>query len=191
MKDWFLNLIEGNSNEVIKAGVTVLVIILTYVTVRLFRRYISLTGEKHHFAEQRTAGISKGGQTLIYIVSVGVISNVLGFGIQGIFLATSSFFALVGVAFFANWSILSNVTASVLLYFTFPYRIGDRLSVENEPKYNGILKDVTIMYLKIKTDGGSYVTLPSNVAIQKIITIQSEADYQREKEEADAKKIER
>ncbi|EDY83496.1 hypothetical protein VDG1235_3123 [Verrucomicrobiia bacterium DG1235] len=188
MKDTFWKLIEENSESLIKACITVFVLILTYISIRLFRRYIAATAEKHHFAPQRTSSISKVGQTLIYLLSIGIISNVLGFGIQGIFVATSSFFAIVGIAFFANWSILSNVTASVLIYFTFPYRIGDRLSVENDPKYNGTLYDVTLMYMKIKTDGGSYITLPANVAIQKIITIQSQADYQKALDEAAAEK---
>ncbi|MDQ8186633.1 mechanosensitive ion channel family protein [Pelagicoccus sp. SDUM812002] len=179
MKESILNFINESSEGLIKAGITLLVLILTHFFVRLYRRYIDRTSERHHFAPQRSNSISKAGQALIYIVSAAVISTVLGFGIRDIFLLTSSFFALVGVAFFAHWSILSNVTASIILYFTFPYRIGDRLLVENEPKYSGVLKDATLMYLKIQTDGGSYITLPANVAIQKLITILSESDYQK------------
>lgn len=183
MKENILNFISDTSSGLIKTGVTLLVIILTYFSIRLYRRYIDHTSERHHFAPQRSNSISKAGQALIYIVSIGIVSNVLGFGIQGIFIATSSFFAMVGIAFFAHWSILSNITASIILYFTFPYRIGDRLLIENEPKYSGILKDVTLMYLKIQTDGGSYITLPANVAIQKFITTLSQADYKKLLEE--------
>ncbi len=179
MKESFLNFVNESSQGLIKAGISLLVIILTYFSIRLYRRYIEHTSKRHNFAPQRTNSISKAGQTLIYLVAIGIVSNVLGFGIQGIFLATSSFFAMVGIAFFAHWSMLSNITASVILYFTFPYRIGDRLLIENEPKYSGILKDVTLMYLKIQTDGGSYITLPANVAIQKFITILSQADYEK------------
>ncbi|MBD5781283.1 mechanosensitive ion channel family protein [Pelagicoccus sp. NFK12] len=179
MKDSILNFINDYSEGLIKAGITVLVLILTHFSIRLYRRYISHTSERHRFAPQRSDSISKAGQALIYLVSVGIVSNVLGFGIQGIFVATSSFFAIVGVAFFAHWSILSNVTASIILYFTFPYRIGDRLLIENEPRYSGVLKDVTLMYLKIQTDGGSYITLPANVAIQKVITSLSKQDYEK------------
>ncbi len=179
MKESFLNFVNESSQGLVKAGISLLVIILTYFSIRLYRRYIESTGQRHNFAPQRTNSISKAGQALIYLVAIGIVSNVLGFGIQGIFLATSSLFAMVGIAFFAHWSMLSNITASIILYFTFPYRIGDRLLIENEPKYSGILKDVTLMYLKIQTDGGSYITLPANVAIQKFITTLSEADYQK------------
>lgn len=190
MKEHLLQFLDNSSEGIIKITVTFVVLVLTYIAIRLYRRYITATAARHCFAPQRTSSITKVGLALIYLVSIAVVSNVLGFGIQGIFVATSSFFALVGIAFFANWSILSNITASVILYFTFPYRIGNRIQIENEPKYSGILHDVTIMYLKIRTDGGSYITLPSNVAIQKIMTVQSEADYQKaqreaQKEEAD------
>lgn len=183
--------IDDSTEGVVKSAIIAVIVLLTYVSIRLFRRYVRATSAKHHFHEQRTDGIKKLGQGLIYLISLAIISNVLGFGIQGVFVATSSFFAIVGIAFFATWSILSNLTASILLYFTFPYRIGDRLVVENEPKFSGVLKDVTLTNLKIKTDGGSYITLPANVAIQKIITVQSEADYQKmlaeQEEKNDAK----
>lgn len=187
MKESIRQFIEESSESVIKAAIALFILLLTYFAARLYRRYINATSQRHHFAPHRSDSISKVGQVIIYMVSLLIISNVLGFGIQGIFFATSSFFALVGIAFFANWSILSNVTASVLLYFTFPYRIGDRILIENEPNHSGILKDVTLTYLKIQTDGGSYITLPANVAIQKIITVQSDSDYKKMLEEKEKK----
>jgi len=186
MRETIQQFIEGNSAWIIRATLSILILITAYLAARIYRRYISETAKRHEFAAHRSNNISKVGQVLIYFISILIISNVLGFGIQGIFLATSSFFAIVGVAFFATWSVLSNVTASLLLYFTFPYRIGDRILIDNEPNHSGKLTDVTLMYMKIQTDGGSYVTLPANVAIQKVITVQSETDYQKmlkEKEE--------
>lgn len=168
----------------IKAAVVLLLLGITFVGVRIFKNYIYAAGRKHHFAEQRTNSIAKIGQAVAYLLALAVVSNVLGFGIHGIFVATSSFFAIVGIAFFANWSILSNITASVIIYFTFPFRIGDRLVVDNDPLYTGILKDATLFYLKIETDRGSTITIPANVAIQKMIIIQSEADWKFAQEEA-------
>ncbi|MDQ8205210.1 mechanosensitive ion channel family protein [Pelagicoccus sp. SDUM812003] len=183
MPDLLKELFEQHYPTVLKAALAAALLIVTFVSLRIYKRYIYRTGEKHRFAVQRTDAISKLGQALIGFVSIFIVSNVLGFGIQGIFLATSSLFALVGIAFFANWSILSNITASVLIYFTFPFRIGDRLIVENDPKYCGILMDVTLFYLKIQNDRGSDITIPANVAIQKIITVQSEKDWQRLKQQ--------
>lgn len=183
MKTNILNVITQSSEGLIKAGVTLLVLLLTHIFIRLYRRYIERTSQRLHLAPQRSVGISKAGQTLIYLVAAAVISTVLGFGIKDVLFVTSSFFALVGIAFFAHWSILSNITASIILFFTFPYRIGDRLLVEGDLKNCGVLKDVTLMYLKIQTEGGSYITLPANVAIQKLITILSESDYRKLLEE--------
>lgn len=174
IKQFFID----NSDPLIRAGIAFFLLLATLLAIRIYKRYIRHTAEKHHFNERRANAISKFGTMAIYFVAIIAISNVLGFGIQGIFLATSSLFALVGVAFFANWSILSNVTASVIIYFTFPFRIGDRLLVENEPRFSGILKDVTLFYLKIQNDLGSEITIPANVAIQKIITIQTQADWE-------------
>src|SRR5690606_17086718 len=110
------------------------------------------------------------GRVLILLVAFAICSSILGFGVEGIFVATSSMFALIGIAFFAVWSILSNVTSSVILYFSFPFRIGDRIMIEGEPKHAGALRDITLFYLKIETDEGRIVSVPANVAMQKIIT---------------------
>lgn len=53
---------------------------------------------------------------LILALVVSLISD-LGFNDFGVFL--SSVFAVIGVALFAQWSILSNVTASIIVFFFF------------------------------------------------------------------------
>lgn len=181
-------LAEGRA-VLFRAAIIVATILFALLIRKLLLGYITNMAERRHIDERRTNGICKFTQTMVYAIAIVIVSNVLGFGIQGIFVATSSMFALIGIAFFANWSILSNITASVILYFSFPFRIGDRIAVENEPKFNGILKDVTLFYLRIQNDLGSVITIPANVAIQKIITIQTPKDRERELRELKAARL--
>lgn len=147
-----------------------LTVFATLAALRVLGRYLSEKAKRPHFDDRRLNAISKLGRGLILVVALALCSNILGFGVEGIFVATSSLFALIGIAFFAVWSILSNVTSSVILYFSFPFRIGDRISIENAPEQAGILRDITLFYLKIETDKGAIVSVPANVAMQRIIT---------------------
>ena len=70
---------------------------------------------------------------------------------MGFCVALGSTFAVVGVALFANWSILSNVTASFILYFTFPYKIGDRIRIHDKDlPVTAVIEDIKGFYTDSK-----------------------------------------
>lgn len=84
----------------------------------------------------------------------------------------SSVLAVLGIAFFAQWSILSNLTASIILFFSHPVRIGDRIRVlDKDFDWTGEVKDITGFYLFMATDRGENITLPTSMVIQKGIQI--------------------
>ncbi|NJM93630.1 MAG: mechanosensitive ion channel [Cytophagales bacterium] len=97
---------------------------------------------------------------------LGVIWNISFSGL-GVYFA--SFFAVAGVALFAHWSILSNITASVILYFYYPYQIGSRVKIiDGENSVMGVVKDLNLFAIKIETNDGE-VSYPNNLAVQKPI----------------------
>ncbi|MCF1427595.1 MAG: hypothetical protein LPD71_14335 [Shewanella sp.] len=65
---------------------------------------------------------------LLLFVTVSLVELTFSLGYQDVSLFLSSIFAVLGVALIAQWSILSNLTAGILI-FLFPYRIGERIKV--------------------------------------------------------------
>ncbi len=91
---------------------------------------------------------------------------------DGFSVALGSTFAVVGVALFANWSILSNVTASFILYFSFPYKIGDRVRVHDKDlPLTAVIEDIKAFYTVLRTAEGELVTYPNNLLMQKGVSI--------------------
>ncbi len=87
----------------------------------------------------------------------------------------SSVLAVIGIAFFAQWSILSNLTASIILFFSHPVRIGDRIRVlDKDFDWTGKVIDITGFYVFMTTDQGENITLPTSLVIQKGIQIMNE-----------------
>ncbi len=64
---------------------------------------------------------------LFYILAFVGISLIWGVNLKDFSLFLSSVLAVVGIGFVAQWSILSNLTASVILFFSHPLRLGDRI----------------------------------------------------------------
>ena len=84
----------------------------------------------------------------------------------------TSLITVLGIAFFAQWSILANITSSLILFFNHPVKIGQRIRVlDREYEIEGKLIDISFYFLYIKTDAGELVTIPTSVALQKTLII--------------------
>ena len=111
-----------------------------------------------------------------YVIwSLTVIAIVFVWGLsrgETFWVALGSTFAVVGVALFANWSILSNVTASFILYFTFPYKIGDRVRIHDKDlPVTAVIEDIKGFYTILRTAEGELITYPNNLLLQKGVSI--------------------
>ena len=66
------------------------------------------------------------------IIAFLIEAFVLGVRSEDLVVLFSSVFAILGITLFANWSILSNVTSGIVMFFSFPYRIGDKIQIHDK-----------------------------------------------------------
>ena len=84
----------------------------------------------------------------------------------------SSIFAVIGIAFFAQWSILSNVTSGIIMFFTFPYKIGDYVIIHDKDfPCEGFIEDIKTFHIILYTSGDSTITYPNSMMLQKGVSI--------------------
>jgi small-conductance mechanosensitive channel len=84
----------------------------------------------------------------------------------------TSTLTLVGVGFIAQWSILSNVTSSLILFFNHPMKLGHQIQVlDKEHDVKGTVVDISFFFMYIKTDDGDIVTIPTSVVLNKTIKL--------------------
>ncbi len=86
----------------------------------------------------------------------------------------TSVITVMGIAFFAQWSILSNITSSLILFFNHPVKIGQNIRVlDKEYDIEGKLVDISFYFLYIKTEADELITIPTSVALQKTIVVKN------------------
>lgn len=108
----------------------------------------------------------------LYFLFGTSLAVIWGVGIERLSFFVSSVFAVVGVGLFAQWSLLSNLTASAILFFSHPVRIGSRIRIlDADSDLIGEVTDITSFYFFIKTDKGQTITFPNNLIVQKGIEI--------------------
>jgi small-conductance mechanosensitive channel len=147
-----------------------LILLFYFIVASVKKSFIKRFGDKHRYRIKRTAYINKFLGILLFIVMITSQSIIWGIDFHGVYIFASSFFALVGIAFFASWSILSNITSSVMLFFSFPFRIDDKIKIlDSDNSVSGVIKDMTLLHILIEDENGNLVTYPNILALQKAI----------------------
>ena len=155
--------------EAIATGLVFLIVIfLRLIVTKAVRRY----SKSHTGIEKRTNLVIKYIHLLISILAV--ISLIVIWGVQknDILITLSSIATVVGVAMFAQWSILSNITSGIILFFSFPFRIGDVIKVHDKDfPFEGEIIDINAFHTDLITKDGELMVYPNNLLLQKGISI--------------------
>ena len=155
--------------ELIATGVLFLILLITRALIMgLIRRF----SHSEQIIDRRVQLITK----LINYVILGCalvgVFIIWGVDVRNLGVIVSSIFAVIGIAFFAQWSILSNITSGVIMFFTFPYKIGDRIMIHyKEYEYIGIIEDIKTFHIVIVNDAGQRITYPNSLLLQKGVSI--------------------
>ena len=154
--------------EIATIVVLFLYFILRVSSKKLVRKYATL----NEVLEHRSNLVIKYIYLLLGILAFISIVIIWGVKKDQIFLFISSVFAVAGVASFAQWSILSNITAGIILFFSYPFKIGDRIKIHDKDfPIEGEIDDIKAFYVILKSSDGEMITYPNNLLMQKGISV--------------------
>ena len=160
-------------NPYLHEEIATLVVILVYVIFRIsIAKIVRRFAKLNEVLEHRTNLIIKYINLLLGILALISIIIIWGVKKDQILLFISSVFAVVGVASFAQWSILSNITAGIIIFFSYPFKIGDRIKIHDKDfPIEGEIDDIKAFYVVLKTIDGELITYPNNLLMQKGISV--------------------
>ena len=160
-----------NSQTLIQISVTLVTIVAYMFLYSIARKFIRSFGEQQAIAEKRIIYTNKFFKAAFLIFLIIVLTIIWGIDFKGIFIFASSFFAIVGIALFASWSILSNITTSIVIFFSFPYKIGDEIRIlDGDNTVEGYIRDMTFFNIHMECSDGNITFYPNNLAIQRPVT---------------------
>lgn len=147
--------------------------IVSFLVIReMIKGIIKRTLKKHQFDLQRKQMILK---TINFMILLMIIIFSLGiWGLKSTQVLTflASVLAVIGVAFFAQWSLLSNITAGLILFFNHPLKIGDKINIiDSTPHLKGKVVDIALFFMHLKDDDGITFIIPNSVIVQKTLII--------------------
>ncbi|GHC93039.1 membrane protein [Pseudorhodoferax aquiterrae] len=112
------------------------------------------------------------------IVAAGILWSLERIGVSGsvVWSAFTGFVTVGAVAFFAAWSVLSNLFCTLLIYMTGAFRMGDTielLETGDKPGYKGRVVDINLVYTTLQdVDEGAaraVLQLPNSLFFQRVL----------------------
>lgn len=144
-----------------------LTFVLFFVLIQVVSSWIKRYGDKKEISLLRIRYITKTVNIALLVFFSIVLINLTGIEYAQISIFLSSVFAVIGVALFAQWSILSNVTASLIIFFSFPYRVGDKIRIiDNEADISGVIEEISLFHVLIRREE-ELITYPNTLILQK------------------------
>ena len=107
-----------------------------------------------------------------FMIALLIEAFILGVKIEDLIVLFSSVFAILGITLFASWSILSNVTSGIVMFFSFPYKIGDKIHIHDKDfEIIAIIEDIRSFQIHLRKDDGELITYPNNMLLQKAVSL--------------------
>jgi small-conductance mechanosensitive channel len=162
--------------EPIWLGIQILLILLAgYLLQRLVGRFLTRLGERYPLPPELLMPLRGGLRWLIMGSAFVFVLGRLGVSATVLWTALSGFVAVAAVAFFAMWSVLSNLLCAVLIYTIGPFRIGDVVELVDtldKPGVKGRVTAINLMFttlIELPEAGGALVQVPNSQFFQKSV----------------------
>lgn len=149
---------------------SIIVLVIAFFIRFLITKSLRKIQLKFGFQQARIIVTNKIISILVYITVIVVVAFIWGVDEKQLLIYVSSFLTILGIAFFAQWSILSNITAGIILYVNYPVKIGDTITIlEKDNNISGEIRDIGAFFITLRTPEKELITLPNAIILQKNI----------------------
>ncbi len=150
-----------------KLMIVISIIIALLISLKLSTVLVDKSGFGKSVSIYRMKYIKKTIHIALLFIYSAILVMFLSIEYSQVLIFVSSIFAVLGVALFAQWSILSNITASLIIFFGFPYRVGDYITVlDKEADISGVIEEISLFHVLIKREG-QLISYPNTMILQK------------------------
>ena len=166
VQDWLDVLVPALQTGLILLAAWLLHWLLKRLVLRLARRY--------SLPPQIVLPLRGVLRWLIITATVLLVLGRLGVSASVLWTAFTGFAAVGAVAFFAAWSVLSNLFCALLIMVAQPFRLGDDVEVldtAEKPGAKGRVIDINLLYTTLQEadGGGRLLQIPNALFFQRVV----------------------
>lgn len=169
MQDWI---------EILVPGIQIFCIVfVAWLLNRLLKRIILRVGQAYDLPHEILMPLRGALRWLIIAAAVLAVLERLGMSATVLWTAFTGFATVGAVAFFAAWSVLSNLFCAVLIMTVGPFRLGDYIEIldtADKPGAKGRVIDLNMLYTTLQDDSApegrpNLLQIPNSLIFQRVI----------------------
>ncbi|MBK6614265.1 mechanosensitive ion channel domain-containing protein [Ottowia sp.] len=169
MQDWLEILIPGLQ--------IALVLLAAWLLNWLVKRVIARAGRLYGLPPEMLVPLRGACRWLIAAAAALLVLERLGVSAAVLWTAFTGFAAVGAVAFFAAWSVLSNLFCAMLIFVAQPLRLGDDIEVldmAEKPGAKGRVIDINLLYITLREAGEAgeqdrLLQIPNALIFQRVV----------------------
>jgi small-conductance mechanosensitive channel len=151
---------------------TVIILGCYIILYFIFKTVINNFLKKTRLERARRKMAIRAVQLFTTMTAIVLLTGVWGFKQDEIALFASTILTALGIAFFAQWSLLANITSSILIFFNHPVKLGDYIKVlSKDYQYEGEVTEMNYFFVHIKTNDNEIITIPNSHFFEKAFSV--------------------
>ncbi len=168
MQDWLDLIIPGVQ--------IILIIVAAMLLQRLLKRVIHRASDHYQFPHELLMPVTTVVRWIIIISAALMVLERMGVSASVLWTAFTGFATVGAVAFFAAWSVLSNLFCAFLIFTVGPFRVGDHIEVldtAEKPGAVGRVVDINLLYTTLEdstaSEPGTLLQIPNALIFQRVV----------------------
>ena len=152
-----------------------LIVAVAWLLNALFKRGLRRLGQHYSLPPKLMAALRGTARWVITVAAALLVLGRLGVSAEVLWTAFTSFAAVGAVAFFAAWSVLSNLFCALLILTVQPFRLGDvveLLDTAEKPGAKGRVIDINLLYTTLEEGEGEQrrlLQIPNALIFQRVV----------------------
>ena len=153
------------------------VIVILMLVRRLVGNIVRSRLKHANFDTNRAQVTVKLLQIIYFMVFLISLAGIWGLEGSRVITFIGTALTIVGVGFFAQWSLLSNITSGLILFFSHPLKIGDYIAiVDKDFPLQGKIEDITLFFIYVRDHEDRVFTISNTIMIQKTFRLLDSRD---------------
>jgi small-conductance mechanosensitive channel len=152
------------------------ILLVAWLLLVLVHRVLVRTAERYQLPMDLVRPVRNGLRWIIYGAASLLIMERLGVSATVLWTGFTGFVTVAAVAFFAVWSVLSNLFCAILIYSTRPFKVNDVVELidsGDKPGIKGRVIDIRLVYTTLEDvtpeHQGALLQVPNSLFFQKAL----------------------
>lgn len=141
---------------------------LVSICAQLLKNYAKKTQRDLNIQKSRYFALNRLITLLSTMLIVILLILIWGINLKNLWGSLTGILAMIAVAFFAVWSLIGNILAGLILFFTSPFKINDHIEVLPDSIQGKVLA-INTFYTVVMDEEGNYISIPNSLFFQKYV----------------------